>query len=92
MTDSLRNLIYGPGFQNHNLGLFKDFTIKERHRITFRVEAFNWLNHPDWSGPDTNPNNVVIENGKVNLQRSTFGKISSKGGNRELQFALRYQF
>jgi hypothetical protein len=93
VTDRVRNIIYNPGFQNHNLGLFKDFIVKERHRFTFRVEAFNWLNHPDWSGPDNNPNNIVLDTaGKVDLQRSTFGKISSKGGNRELQFALRYQF
>ena len=71
----------------------KDFAIKERHRITFRVEAFNWLNHPNWNGADTNPNNVVLDSsGKVDPQKSTFGKVSSKGGNRELQFALRYQF
>lgn len=92
VTDRVRNLIYGPGFQNHNLGLHKDFTIKESHRFTFRIEAFNWLNHPDWGGPDTNPNNVVLVDGKVDFNRSTFGKISSKGGNRELQVALRYQF
>jgi hypothetical protein len=93
VTDRVRNILYNPGFQNHNLGIHKDFTIKESHRFTFRLEAFNWLNHPDWSGPDTNPNNVVIgSDGKVDLNRSTFGKISSKGGNRELQFALRYQF
>jgi hypothetical protein len=93
VTDRVRNMIYGPGFQNHNLGLHKDFTIKEGHRITFRVEAFNWLNHPDWSNPNTSPNDVVLDSsGKVDLNRSTFGKISGKGGNRELQFALRYQF
>ena len=61
--------------------------------ITFRVEGFNWLNHPNWNGPNTDPTDVVLDsNGKVDLQRSTFGKISGKGGNRELQFALRYQF
>ncbi|MCI0392173.1 MAG: Plug and carboxypeptidase regulatory-like domain-containing protein [Acidobacteria bacterium] len=93
VTDRVRNIIHGPGFQNHNLGLHKDFIIKESHRFTFRLEAFNWLNHPDWSGPDTNPNNVVLDSsGKVDPARSTFGKISGKGGNRELQFALRYQF
>ena len=93
VTDRVRNMIYNPGFQNHNLGLHKDFVIKESHRFTFRAEAFNWLNHPDWSGPDTNPNNVVLDStGKVDPARSTFGKVSGKGGNRELQFALRYQF
>lgn len=95
VTDRVRDILYNPGFQNHNLGLHKDFVIKEGHRITFRAEAFNWLNHPDWSGADTNPNNVVFltsDPTKVDLQKSTFGKISSKGGNRELQFALRYQF
>ncbi|MGH9844771.1 MAG: carboxypeptidase regulatory-like domain-containing protein [Blastocatellia bacterium] len=92
VTDRVRNIIYNPGFQNHNLGLHKDFTIKESHRFTFRLEAFNWLNHPDWGGPDTNPNNVVLVDGKVDFNRSTFGKISGKGGNRELQVALRYQF
>ncbi|MGE0882332.1 MAG: carboxypeptidase regulatory-like domain-containing protein [Blastocatellales bacterium] len=92
VTARVRNMIYNPGFQNHNLGIHKDFVIKERHRFTFRAEAFNWLNHPDWGGADTNPNNVVITNGKVDLEKSTFGKVSGKGGNRELQFALRYQF
>lgn len=93
VTDSVRNVIYRPGFQNHNIGLFKDFVIKEGHRITFRAEAFNWLNHPNWGNPDTNPNNIVVgTDGKVDLVRSTFGKITGKGGNRELQFALRYQF
>ncbi len=35
---------------------------------------------------------LVGTDGKVNLAASTFGKITGKGGNRELQFALRYQF
>jgi len=93
VTDRVRNMLYNPGFQNHNLGLHKDFAVKERHRFTFRVEAFNWLNHPNWNGANTNPNDIVIDSsGKVDLQKSTFGKISSKSSNRELQFALRYQF
>jgi hypothetical protein len=93
VTDRLRNMLYGPGFQNHNLGLFKDFTVTEKQRITFRFEAFNWLNHPNWNGPNTNPNDYVFDSaGKVDLQRTTFGKTSTKNGARELQFALRYQF
>jgi hypothetical protein len=79
----VRNLLYRPGLQSHNIGLFKDFSITERHRITFRAEAFNWPNHPNWNTPDTNPRNA------------TFGKVTAKGDfapARQLQFALRYQF
>jgi hypothetical protein len=58
----------------------KEFFISENHRIQFRAEAYNWLNHPNWSGAGTNP------------RSSTFGKVTGKSGNRELQFAIRYQF
>ena len=93
VNSRVRGIIYNPGFQNHNLGLFKEFTIKEGHKFIFRMEAFNWLNHPDWGGADTNPNNIVIgTDGKVDLVRSSFGKVTGKSGNRELQFSMRYQF
>lgn len=93
VNDKVRSILYGPGFQNHNIGIFKEFTIKERHRVVFRAEAFNFPNHPNWNNPDTNPNNVVLDaNGKVDPVRSAFGKINGKGSNRELQFSLRYQF
>lgn len=75
-----RGILYQPGFQNHNMTLTKDFYLSENHRIQFRAEAYNWLNHPNWGGADTNP------------RSTTFGKVTGKGGNRELQFALRYQF
>ncbi|MGE0102718.1 MAG: TonB-dependent receptor [Blastocatellales bacterium] len=78
----VKNFLNNPGFQSHNIGLMKDFLIGERHRITFRAEAFNWPNHPNWNGADTN------------VQSANFGKVTSKGqgGERQLQFALRYQF
>jgi hypothetical protein len=79
-TERVRNFLYGPGFQNHNLGLFKDFHIKEAQKITFRVEAFNWPNHPNWNNPTTDPRNA------------SFGKVTTKSSERNLQFALRYSF
>ena len=79
-TQESRGILYQPGFQNHNLTLSKDFYITEGHRIQFRAEAYNWLNHPNWGGADTTPTSP------------NFGRVTGKGGNRELQFALRYQF
>ena len=81
-SQKARGLFYNVGFQNHNLRLSKEFLIKESHALSFVVEGFNWLNHPNWNGPDTNPNNLT----------TTFGKITSKGGSREVQVALRYSF
>jgi hypothetical protein len=84
-SSQTRNLYYGPGFQNWNLALFKNFPIMESHNVQFRAEAFNFPNHPNWGGAsgggvDTNP------------RSATFGKITSKGGNRNIQLSLRYSF
>ncbi|HKX33642.1 MAG TPA: carboxypeptidase-like regulatory domain-containing protein [Blastocatellia bacterium] len=95
-TQKTRNLIYGPGFQNHNLGLFKDFAITEKHRLQFRAEAFNWLNHPNLGGATGSgvyDFNAGTASG-IDLVpgTNTFGKLTAKGGERTLQFALRYSF
>jgi len=80
VKDRVRNAFYNPGFQNWNLGLFKEFAASERHKLLFRAEAFNWLNHPNWSGMDTGPRNA------------TFGKVTGKTDQRNLQLSLRYSF
>jgi hypothetical protein len=88
-----RGLIYGPGFQNHNLRVSKEFRIHERHSVQFFAEAFNFLNHPNWNGPDTNPNNIVLgTDGKVDITKTTFGKVTTRSSERQIQFALRYSF
>jgi hypothetical protein len=80
VRDRLRNAFYNPGFQNWNIGLFKEFAVTEKHRVLLRAEGFNWLNHPNWAGMDTNPRNA------------TFGKVTSKNDQRNLQLSLRYSF
>jgi len=89
-TKRVRNLIYQPGFQNWNMGLFKSIPVTERFGFQFRAEAFNVFNHPNWGGGsgggvDFNPTSA------------TFGKVTSKGGGvgggeRNLQLSLRVQF
>jgi len=80
VTERVRNILYNPGFQNWNVGLFKNFAITERQRVQFRAEGFNFPNHPNWNNPDANPNS------------NTFGKVTSKGSERQLQLSLRYSF
>jgi hypothetical protein len=69
-----------PGFQNWNLAVFKRFAITESHNLQFRAEAFNFPNHPNWDNVDTNPTSA------------TFGKVTNKTSERNLQLSLRYSF
>ncbi len=68
------------GFQNWNLALFKSFRITERHIVQFRAEGFNWINHPNWGGVNTNPTDA------------TFGMVTGKSSERTVQLSLRYSF
>jgi hypothetical protein len=80
-TQSVRNQIFNPGFQNWNIGLYKKFPVTEHTGFQFRAEAFDAFNHANWSGANFNPTS------------SSFGKITSKTGDvRNLQLSLRFFF
>jgi hypothetical protein len=77
-----RNVVYNPGFNNWNMGLFKKFALNERMAFQFRAEAFDVFNHPNWNGIGTDPTNL-----------GTFGKVTGKSDDRRnLQLSLRFQF
>ena len=84
-TQLVRNIIYQPGFNNWNFGLFKSFPIREGMGLQFRAEAFDFLNHPNWGGAN---------GGGVNFNptSSSFGEVTSKGGERNIQLSLRFYF
>jgi hypothetical protein len=76
-----RNLLNRPGFQNWNLGVFKNFPIGERQRIQLRGEFFNLPNHPNFGTPNEDPASAV------------FGKVTNKTNDRRnIQLSLRYSF
>jgi hypothetical protein len=80
-AQAVRNIIYNPGFNNSNVGLFKKFAITEKTGMQFRAQAFNVFNHPNWSGANFDPTNAA------------FGKITGKTGDvRNLQLSLRFFF
>jgi hypothetical protein len=87
VTQRVRDVLYQPGLENWNMGLFKTFPFNERYGLQFRAEAFNVWNHPNWNNPSLNPANL-----------STFGKVLTKGsgssgnGERNLQLSLRFYF
>lgn len=48
-----RNLLYGPGFINADVSLFKDFQFKESFKVQTRLEAFNATNTPHFANPNS---------------------------------------
>jgi hypothetical protein len=83
--------MYGPAFFNSDLGLFKNFQIKENMKLQFRFNAYNFLNHPLWS---FNGNNLNLgfdsTTGKVNTPN--FGTVTDKQGRRVVQLAVKFYF
>lgn len=94
--------IKGPAYFNSDLSLFKDFKIGESKTIQFRMQAFNWLNHPNGSFAANGQNNDVHLNFSVpgsngapsatNTNAVTNGRPLYSIGNRTIEFALKFYF
>jgi len=95
-SNQTKNLFYGPGFSNWNLGLFKTFKLGEKQAFAFRAEAFNWLNHPNWGGANGSGQfgNPAGPQGQPvgNPTSASFGKVTTKDSRRQLQLSLKYTF
>jgi len=81
LQKGVRDSVYQPGIQDWNVSMFKRFTVNEHNAFEFRAEAYDFPNHPNWSGPNLNPTS------------SQFGEVTAKTGLvRTLQLSLRYAF
>lgn len=82
-----RNAITGPGFADVDMSLEKNTKITERVTFKLRIDAFDMLNHPNFSQPTGN------------TASSTFGQIlstrfatSDGGSSRQLQLSGKFLF
>jgi hypothetical protein len=81
LQPGVRDSIYGPGFQNWNISLYKKFAVTERVGFQFRAEAYDFINHPNWAQPNFLPTS------------SQFGLVTTKTTlARNLQLSLRFSF
>jgi hypothetical protein len=96
-----RNVFRNPIFDEVDASLGKRFKITERQAVTFRAEAYNLFNHPNFgfASAQLNINNIVTTGGSINMAKTTFGKFTQTlgtqvGGSsaRTMQMALRYDF
>jgi hypothetical protein len=83
--------IYGPAFFNSDLGLFKNFMIKESMKLQFRFDAFNFLNHPLWSFNGSNLG-LGFDQNTLKVNTPLFGTTTQKQGNRIVQLAVKFYF
>ena len=94
-----RNDLHGPGYENVNFSLFKDFTLYERLKLQLRAEAFDLFNHPDPGNPNVTLPTALTVNGVVtntpNFTNSNFGTITTTATGytpRTLQLAGKINF
>ena len=91
--DSVR----GPGLQDVDFGLIKHVRVNDHNSLEFRADAFNLLNHPNFTNPSAayggaegsgiTPGTTAVITSTVNSTVPT-----ATGGPRQLQLALRYAF
>jgi hypothetical protein len=81
----MRNEFTGPGQTYINTSIFRSFHVWRETAFQVRFEAFNVLNHPIL----TNPNTTV--GGSTFGYITTFG-TTSPGAPRVLQFSGRFNF
>jgi hypothetical protein len=87
---SVMPAIYGPAFFNSDLGMFKNFNIKESKKLQFRFNAYNFLNHPLWSFNGSNLSLGFNPNGTISTP--LFGTVTEKQGHRVVQAAVKFYF
>jgi hypothetical protein len=86
--DVRRNLLAGPAVYNTDFGVSKIFRLRESQRMEFRAEMFNIFNTPQFANPEANLASPATFG-------QTFGTIATNAGfgtNRQMQFALKYNF
>jgi len=90
-----RNAVEGPGVINFDAEVHKEFHMpySENHRLQFRLEAFNALNHANWSMPNLNILSGPPTSGQpATYPHQNFGVINGAGTMRQLQLGAKYLF
>lgn len=82
--------IYGPGLNNWDISLFKNFQwgANESRRLQFRIETYNTFNHTQFTGIDT-----LARFNQANQQTNTnYGRFTTAALARRLVLGLKFYF
>ena len=83
LLGGVQNNVYGPGYYQVNMSLFKTFPTWRQQNLQFRADAFNILNHPTLGTPNgsMNANGGLISGPKFfqnNTPDARFFQLSLK--------------
>jgi hypothetical protein len=90
--------IHGPAVINSDMSLFKNIQLTENMKVQFRLEAFNFLNHPNAAFTVQNNGDLQLNfnnNGTLsttNINGETDGKPAFTVGNRLVELAVKFYF
>lgn len=86
--NAARTLIRGPGINNFDISIFRDFPIHESVKMQIRSDMYNAFNHSQFSSVDTtaqfNPAGQQVS--------PLFGQITGARAPRQIEMALRFYF
>jgi hypothetical protein len=93
--NSGRNILEGPGLDNLDFALMKNFQLGERFKLQFRAEMYNIFNQAHFGSPNfscgTTSTSTCAPNPLVDVGNN-IGKIGSAGSPRDIQFGLKVMF
>ncbi len=88
-TDFSNVKFRGPGFNNWDVSIFKNFPVfSEKRLIQFRWEFYNLFNHTQFSGV----NNIARFDPAGNQVNAQFGQTTAARNERRMQASLRFTF
>ena len=99
-----RNIFRDTGFHNVDLSITKSFKFGERVKAQFRVEMFNFLNHPNFANPNgatsgygqgatADPSQAgAFGCGCSTPDNAAFNPVLGSGSNRAIQLGLKFIF
>jgi hypothetical protein len=90
-----RNAFFGPGLAQGDVSLFKTLHVTERVGAELRAEVFNVTNTPQFTNPDSNPQDGnPYQSGSFNANDGGFGRLNGQRqfSERQMQMAVRFTF
>jgi len=79
-----RDIVIGPGLDSFDATVQKQFPVREKMQLQFRLDMFDFFNHPNFNSP--------VGAGRTFSTSSSFGQITSAQDPRDMQFSLRLAF